>query len=77
MPFKALEPLFSIPRGHLAVSGGVFGHSMAGSTGICWVKTIDVRQCWDHFPTTKSYLIQNADSAEIKKEPCCGPPALI
>lgn len=78
MSFKALESLFSIPKGHLAVSGGVFGHNMAGATGIWWVKTSDaVKQCWDHFPTTKNYLIQNTDPAEIRKEPCRAPPALI
>ena len=77
MSFKALESLFSIPKGHLAVSGDVFGHHLVGTTGIWWVKTNDaVKQCWDHFPTTKNYLIQNADPAEIRKEPYHAPPAL-
>lgn len=63
------QGLFS-PRGHLVMSGAIFSchNGVTGdrATGMQWVKAKDAAS-HPTIPTTKTYLVQNVNSAKVEK----------
>lgn len=59
--------IFCHPKGHLAVSGDIFGyHGWRGATGIWHAEARDAAK---HLPcsTTKNFLARNFNGAKVEK----------